>query len=124
HNNRKMSEVLWPREVEMTKPIAERQKNYDWAVAPWPSAVPGEEDVSYCTSDILVIPKTARHKKEAFEFMAYVTRQDVMEKLCKLHCKNSPLNKVSDDFMNHHPNPYIDVFERLARSQNAHFPPR
>ena len=27
--------------------------------------------------------------------------------------------KVSDDFINNHPNPYIDVFERLAASPNA-----
>ena len=41
--------------------------------------------------DCLMIPRGAKHKKEAFEFMAYVNRQDVMEKLTAMHCKNSPL---------------------------------
>ena len=42
-----------------------------------------------------------------------------MEKLCDLHSKNSPLRAVSDRFLHHHKNPYIDVFERLAASPNA-----
>ena len=40
--------------------------------------------------------------------------QDVMERLCASHCKHSPLRKVSDEFIRTHPNPYIDIFERLA----------
>ena len=42
-----------------------------------------------------------------------------MEKLCKLHSKNSPLADVSQDFLEHHKNPYIKVFERLANSLRA-----
>jgi multiple sugar transport system substrate-binding protein len=99
--------------------IYSRQPKLQWAVAPFPSAVPGLEDVTYVSFDALTIPRGARHKREAFEFIAYVNRQDVMEKLCKLHCKNSPLARVSDDFLNNHPNPYIKVFERLANSPNA-----
>ena len=61
---------------------------------------------------------------EAFEFIAYVNRQDVMEQLCKMHSKNSPLAKVSQDFLLHHKNPYIDVFEKLSWSPNAHGAPQ
>ena len=111
--------LLWSREVEMTKPPAQRKRNYFWAAAAFPSA-DGRQDLSLCTSDVLVIPRGARHKREAFEFMAYLNRQDVMEKLCAAHCKNSPLEKVSERFVREHPNPYIDVFERLAASENAH----
>jgi ABC-type glycerol-3-phosphate transport system substrate-binding protein len=124
HRNPSMSTVLWPKDVEMTKTAEQRFQNYQWAVAPFPSAVPGMQDVAYCGFDVLTIPKGSKHKKEAFEFIAYVNRQEVMEKLCKLHCKNSPLAKVSDDFLNHHPNPYIRIFERLAGSPNAHGPPQ
>lgn len=67
-----------------------------------------------------MIPKGAQHKNEAFEFLAYVNRQDVMEKLTSMHCKNSPLRQVSANFLRNHPNPYIDVFEKLAASPNAH----
>jgi ABC-type glycerol-3-phosphate transport system substrate-binding protein len=119
-----MTHLLWSRAQELTKPPQERKQNYAWAAAPFPSAAPGLTDVTYCGFDTLVIPRGARHREEAFEFMAYVNRQDVMERLCKLHCKNSPLANVSDDFLNNHPNPFIDVFERLARSPNASGPPQ
>ena len=96
----------------------------EWAVAPFPSAVPGMKDVAYCGFDTLVIPKGCKHKEEAFAFIAYVNRQEVMEKLCNLHSKNSPLAKVSENFLEHHKNPYIKVFEELASSPNAHCPPQ
>jgi multiple sugar transport system substrate-binding protein len=104
---------------ERRLPYDQRKQNYEWGVAPFPSAVPGATDVSYVAFDALVIPRGCPHKKEAFEFIAFVNRQDEMEKLCSLHCKNSPLAKVSQSFIDNHPNPYIDVFERLARSPNA-----
>lgn len=94
--------------------------DHDWAVAPFPSAVPGLNDVTYCPFDTLMIPRGCKHIPEAFEFIAYVQRQDVMEKLCMAHCKGSPLAKVSWNFLHHHPNPYIGVFEKLASSPNAH----
>ncbi len=112
-----MSEALVPRSQEGQLP--NRRENYRWAAAPFPSAVPGLENVTFVDFDALVIPHGARHPREAFEFIAYVNRQDVMERLCKLHCKNSPLRAVSRDFLEHHPNPYIEVFESLAASPHA-----
>jgi multiple sugar transport system substrate-binding protein len=113
-----LQRLVWPREVEMKKSIAERRKNYFWAVAPFPDAA-GLGDVTYASCDILCIPRGAKHKKEAFEFIAYVNRQDVMEKLCMMHSKNSPLANVSENFLAHHPNPFIDVFEKMAASPHA-----
>jgi len=98
---------------------ADRLAHSTWAAAPFPSAVVGLENVTYTPFDVLVIPKGAKHQKEAFEFLAYVNRQDVIEKLNSLQCKNSPLQKVSPGFLAHHPNPYVDVFEKLAASPNA-----
>lgn len=115
-----MSTVKWPFEEEMKRPLEERFANYEWAVAPFPAAKAGLKDVTYAPFDALVIPRGAKHPKEAFEFLAYVTRQDVHEKLNMLHCKNSALEEVSEEFMTRHPNPYIEVFERLARSENAY----
>jgi ABC-type glycerol-3-phosphate transport system substrate-binding protein len=91
-----------------------------WAVAPFPSWDPNSKDVTYCNCDVLVIPRGARHKREAFEFIAYLHRQEVMEKLADLHCKLSPLAKVSEQFFEKHRNPYIRVFDTLAASPNAH----
>ena len=114
--NPKMNRWKMSKEEEAKLPREQRRANYVWGAAPFPSAVPGLKDVTYCGFDILVIPRGAKHKKEAFEFIAYVNRQDVIEKLNMLHCKNSPLAKVSDKFLSEHPNPYIDVFEKLAAS--------
>ena len=91
-----------------------------WAAAPFPSFDPKLKDATYCNCDVLVIPRGAKNKQQAFEFIAYVNRQDVMEKLANLHCKISPLAKVSENFLSHHSNPYIRVFDRLAASPNAH----
>ncbi len=115
----KMNRRAFPKEQEKGMSVEERRRNYEWAAAPFPSAVPGLEKVTYTGFDVLVIPRGARHRKEAFEFIAYVNRQDVMEKLCALHCKNSPLTEVSEKFLREHPNPYIGVFEELAASPNA-----
>jgi ABC-type glycerol-3-phosphate transport system substrate-binding protein len=100
-------------------PARERRKYTQWGVAPFPSAVPGLENVAHLGFDVLCIPKGSKHKAEAFEFIAYVNRQDVMEKLCMLHCKNSPLAAVSENFKTNHPNPYIEVFDMLAASPNS-----
>lgn len=100
-------------------PAQERRKYCAWGFVPFPAAVPGLKDVSYCGFDTLVIPSGAAHPKEAFEFIAFVNRQDVMERLCSMHCKNSPLAKASEKFLNEHPNPYIAVFNELADSPNA-----
>jgi ABC-type glycerol-3-phosphate transport system substrate-binding protein len=91
-----------------------------WVAAPFPSFDPKLKDVTYCNCDVLAIPRGARHPEEAFEFIAFVNRQDEMEKLANLHCKISPLAKVSPGFLLHHSNPYIKVFDDLAASPNAH----
>jgi multiple sugar transport system substrate-binding protein len=118
--NPKMNRWKMSKEAEKKLPRLKRRDNYEWGAMPFPSAVPGLKDVTYAGFDTLMIPRGAKHKKEAFEFIAYVNRQDVMEKLNSLHCKNSPLAKVSDKFIENHPNPYIEVFEKLATSPNAH----
>lgn len=114
-----MSTAKWPKGVELQMPLEQRRQNYTWAVAPFPSAVPGLKDVTYIGFDALTIPRGAKHKKEAFEFIAYVTSQPAMEKLCKLQCKNTPLAATSEAFLRDHPNPYVDVFEALGRSPNG-----
>lgn len=102
--------------IHNQKPSMDRK----WAAAPFPSADPNLKDVTYCNCDVLVIPRGAKHKQEAFEFIAYVQRRAVMEKLADLHGKISPLSVVSENFLSHHRNPYIRVFDTLAASPNAH----
>jgi multiple sugar transport system substrate-binding protein len=122
NNKPSMSEMLVPLDRQWELP--DRRANCAWGVAPFPSLVPTESPVSYNSFDGLMIPAGARHPEEAFEFIAYVNSQKVCEKLNMLHCKNSQLRKVSDNFLNHHPNPYISVFEEMAASPNAQCVPR
>ncbi len=103
--------------------IIEKQKPSmagKWAVAAFPSYDLNLRDVTYCNCDVLVIPRGSKHKTEAFEFIAFVNRQDEMEKLANSHCTISPLAKVSDQFLDHHRNPFVRVFDSLAASPNAH----
>ena len=92
-----------------------------WAAAPFPTDDPRLQDVTYCNCDVMCIPREAKHKQEAFEFIAFVERQQEMEKLATLQGKFSPLAKVSPDFFkNNVNNPYLSVFDHLAASPNAH----
>ncbi|MCY2954872.1 MAG: extracellular solute-binding protein [Planctomycetota bacterium] len=100
-------------------PAEERKKYFEWGTAEFPSAIPGVQGATYAGYDVLVIPRGSKHKKEAFEFIAYIQRQEVQEKLCSLHCKNSVLRKVSKEFVSNHQNPYIDVYERISAGSNA-----
>jgi ABC-type glycerol-3-phosphate transport system substrate-binding protein len=100
--------------------------NTEWFAVPfpYPEDKPEEKGHTALSQDVLVIPKGAKHVKEAFEFIRFVQRQDMMEQLCIGHGKNSPLNKVSDAFYEKHPNKSIRLFDTLARSSKAYFPPR
>jgi ABC-type glycerol-3-phosphate transport system substrate-binding protein len=104
---------------------AEQRKQYcQWGAAPFPSAVPGLDDVTYAGMDVWVIPSTSKHKKEAFEFIAFASRQEQIEKLASLHYNLSPLKEESRQYRDSHPNAYIDVYEKLASSPNARPIPR
>jgi ABC-type glycerol-3-phosphate transport system substrate-binding protein len=97
-----------------------------WFAMPFvhPASRPDLANRSALGTDLYMIPRGAKHPKEAFEFLKYMQRQDVMESICMRHGKNSPLAKVSDNFLTHHPNPYIGLFDRLARSKGAFSPPQ
>jgi ABC-type glycerol-3-phosphate transport system substrate-binding protein len=121
HLKPSLSEVKVP--IDRQWELKDRRTNVEWGVAPFPSAVPGLTNVSYNSFDALMIPSGARHTKEAFEFMAFVNRQDEAEKLDILHCKNCQLRHVSQSFFDKHPNPYISVFQDLAAGPNAQCAP-
>jgi multiple sugar transport system substrate-binding protein len=96
-----------------------------WGAAPFPSVDPARwPAVSIAECDVLVIPKGARHAREAFAFMRYVNSQPAMEKLCLGQRKFSPRRQVSEAFLRAHPNPYIQVFMDLAASPQVRAVPR
>ena len=47
-----------------------------------------------------------------------------IEWICWIHYKNSPLISPSEEFIATHPNPVIDVHERMARSEQAQSEPQ
>jgi ABC-type glycerol-3-phosphate transport system substrate-binding protein len=106
--------------------ISMYNKGLDWAAAPFPHPAdrPDLANITFADMDTLVIPRGAKHPDEAFDFIRYVQSQKAMEKLCLSHQKNSPLHAISDDFWNRHGNPYIRLFDKLARSPNAVPPPK
>lgn len=95
----------------------------------WPQTVPGVDDFAMVESDMLVIPRGARHPREAWEFIRYVNtnnpraqrREELegAELLCYLQEKNSPLREWSPFFEQHHPHPYITMFRELSSSPHA-----
>lgn len=97
---------------------------WDAVPFPYPKDRPDLANTTHIDMDVLVIPRGAKHPKEAFEFIKYVVSQPAMEKLCRLHGKHSPLSKVSDDFYRTHPNKRIKLFYDLASSPNATPPPK
>ena len=100
-------------------PARDRQRFCQWGCIPIPSTDPARDDVTYAGMDVLTIPRGCRHKAEAFEFIRYVQRQDVMEHLCSMHGVISPLRATTAAYLRDHPNPYIDVYERVAASPDA-----
>ena len=102
------------------------QPKLKWFALPFPHPAdrPDLAGQTIIDADVLCIPRGAKHPKEAFEFIAFVQRQDQMERLCSAHGKNSPLMKVSEGFFNRHPNKYIRLFDKLARSPLSFHTPK
>ena len=119
--------------VFMNNFIRQYSPGLDYGVAAWPAAVPGVEDFTLAEADMLAIPRGAKHGREAWEFIKYVSSNNPragrheelrgMELLCFLQQKNSPLREWSPFFEQHHPHPHIAVFRGLAQSPHAvHIP--
>jgi len=98
----------------------------EWGAAPFPAAagVAGGAPVTLVESDVLVIPRGARHPREAFEFISYLQQQAVAEKLALGQRKFTALRDVSPGFYAQHSNPRIDLFVRISRSPGARAVPR
>lgn len=105
--------------------ISRYNKGLDWAAAPFPHPKdrPDLADLTFADLDDLVIPVGAKHPDAAFDFIAFVQRQENMELLCLGQRKQSPLTKVSDAFFAKHPNPFIRIFNDTPKLKVAVTPP-
>lgn len=106
--------------------IDQYKPDLQWAAAPFPYPAdrPDLKGRTFADLDILVIPRGAKHPKEAFEFIKYVQSQKGMETLCLGQTKHSPLAKSSPDFYAKHPNPYIRLFTDLPKNAVVVSPPK
>ncbi|WP_442887307.1 extracellular solute-binding protein [Congregicoccus parvus] len=98
----------------------------EWGVAPFPAAagVADGAPVALVETDVIVIPRGAKHPREAFEFIVYLQRQDVAERLALAQGKFTALRRVTPEFERNHPNPAVPTFIELARSPGARAVPR
>jgi multiple sugar transport system substrate-binding protein len=105
----------------------------EYGVAAWPAVHPGEAPFTLVEGDMLMVPRGAKHAREAWEFLKYVNSNNPdaqsfeelrgIERTCFLQEKNSPLRVWSPFFAEHHPHPFIGVFRELARSPRAYHAP-
>ncbi|HEY3782392.1 MAG TPA: extracellular solute-binding protein [Fimbriimonadaceae bacterium] len=96
-------------------------KTFPWFVVPfpYPKDHPELANHAFINEDVLVIPRGTKHPKEAFEFVKFIQRQDVMERLCAAQGKNTALAKVSENFFKTHQNREIRYLDHMARSSNV-----
>jgi len=110
----------WPNFIQKYAP------GLEWGVAACPAAdgVADGAPMTVAQADVVVIPRGAQHPREAFEFIRYLQRQEVAEKLAKSQQKFTALSQVSEGFLATHPNPAVGLFISLARSPGARALPR
>ncbi len=96
-----------------------------WAAVPFPHPKdrPDLAGTTVGDEDIIVIPRGAKHPREAFEFIKFIESQKGMEMLCLKQRKFSPLRDVSKDFYARHPNPFIKLFAEQTYGKNVILPP-
>ncbi|MGH7131166.1 MAG: ABC transporter substrate-binding protein [Phycisphaerales bacterium] len=107
--------------------LVEHAKDLDYGVAPFPVAAAAYregEPVALVDTDVLCIPRGAKHPEASMEFIAFTQRQDMTERLALAHCKICPLLKPTDEFVRKHPNRGLLVHNALAASSRAFVVPK
>lgn len=106
----------------LAKWISTYAPHVDYGVAAFPSE-DGRERV-FASCDVFVIPRGARHPREAMIFLEWLMQQPMLEELCRVHGKVSPFRTPLPEFFADHPNPHIRTFDALAASPGAFGFPR
>lgn len=102
--------------------IREHAPNLDYSATPIPvdaSVFDPDLPCGLLEADVLMVPRGCKHPMEAFEFVAWMQRPQAQERLATLHCKSSPMRRVSQGFIESHPNRAVAVFDRVARSDRV-----
>ncbi|HZW06127.1 MAG TPA: extracellular solute-binding protein, partial [Phycisphaerales bacterium] len=107
--------------------VVEFAPELDYGVAPMPcaaAAYDGRAPVALVDTDVLCIPRGAKHPEAAMKFIAFTQRQDITERLALAHCKICPLVRVSEAFLREHKNRGLTVHNALADSAGAFVVPK
>ncbi len=107
--------------------VEEFAPGLDYGVAPMPcaAAIYDEENpVALVDTDVLCIPRGAKHPEAAMKFIAFTQKQEITERLALAHCKICPLVNASDGFIKAHKNRGLAVHNALADSPRAFVVPK
>jgi spermidine/putrescine-binding protein len=74
-------------------------------------------------TDVLMIPRGAKHPEASMEFIAFTQRRENVEALASAHCKGSPLASVSEEFLESHANRGVRLHTSMAGSPRAFIAP-
>jgi ABC-type glycerol-3-phosphate transport system substrate-binding protein len=75
-------------------------------------------------SDVMYIPKGARHPRASLEFIRYLLKPENNGKLCLGFRSISPLKNRSSGYLQQHPNPHIKMFDKMVMGTKAHTAPK
>ncbi len=110
----------------MANLIKEFKPTLDYGVAPIPmteSLYDPAQPLTCIDTDVIAIPRGARHPEASMEFIAYLQRREHVEELATAHCKGSPLLSVSEEFIAGHPNRGVRLHTEMASSPRAFIAP-
>ncbi|MBP8638428.1 MAG: ABC transporter substrate-binding protein [Dictyoglomi bacterium] len=108
------------------KYIKNNNPKIEFGVALPPVQRPAKYGTNYVYADTNIIPKGSKHPNEAFKFMEYLYREDVMSEITKGFYTFSPIKvqNQNQNYLKTHENPNIEALFKMAVSPNAFFEPR
>ncbi len=98
----------------------------DYGVAPLPvidDLLDESQPLTCIDTDVLMIPRGAKHPEASMEFIAFTQRRENVEALAAAHCKGSPLVDVSEEFFEKHANRGVRLHTAMAASPRAFLAP-
>ncbi len=107
--------------------ITQHRPDLDYGVVAVPVAqavYDPDAPIACIDTDVLMIPAGAKHPEASMEFIAFTQRQEHVEHLALMHCKGSPMVKVSDSFLTRHANKGVRLHTELANSRRSFVAPR
>jgi len=107
--------------------INEFKPTLNYGVAPIPVSeeiYDPAHPIGLVESDVLVVPREARHPEASMEFIRYTQTREIAEELATAHMKNTVLSHASDEFIAKHPNRGVSVFNAIANSSRGFICPR